>query len=170
MKLSKILLILILAATVVSCDKKDDDNSYDLTNENVAGGYDLVFFTAITVETTDVNGLEVVSTFTDIGDTFDVAFDFDENGTYEATGLFRIVSTTVVNGETTEEDAYIETVEVLDGTFSTNASSSILTLDGDPFEVTLFDQDEMRIIFEEFETLPNGDTEMTTAELRFVRQ
>lgn len=172
MKLSKILLILILAATVVSCNKKDDDgdSSFDLNNENLAGTYELVFYESVTTETTDVNGLEVVSVISNIGDTFQVDYIFESDGDYTADGLFRIVSTTVVNGETTSEDAYIETVEITNGSFSTTTSTSLLILDGKTYEVDLFNETEVRIRFEETQTFQNGDTEIYVEELRFLRK
>jgi len=171
MKLSKILLILFVSVSVLSCKKDDDGESkFVLSNENVAGEHDLVFFKSTIVETTNVNGLDVVSTITSTGDTFDVEFDFNANGTYTASGLYRIVSKTVVNGETTDEDAYIETIDISNGTFSATSSSSVMILDGEAYEVTLFDRDELRIKYEDLITQQNGDTEMTTIEARFVRQ
>jgi len=172
MKLSKILFIFLLTLSVVSCKKDDDGGSelFNLTNENLSGSYELTFFEATTVETTNVNGLDIVSIISNIGDTFDVSYVFAENGQYTAEGVFRIVTATVVNGEITNEDAFIETVSILNGSYSTTTSSQLLVLDGRTYEVTLFNETEVRITLEEIRTFQNGDTEVYTEELRFLRK
>lgn len=171
MKPTKILLILFTALTVLSC-KKDDNGvvEFVLNNENLSGSYDLILYEATRVETTNVNGLDIVSTISSIGDTFEVDYSFTPNSTYTAMGLFRILTTVVVNGELTEEDAFIETVDIPNGTYSTTTSSSILVLDGDTYEVTLFNENQVRITLEEIETFPNGDTVVYTEELHFLRK
>ncbi len=171
MKPTKVLLILFTALAVLSC-KSDDDGvqEFVLNNENLSGSYQLTFFQATTIETTSINGLDVVSTITNIGDTFDVDYFFTNDGDYTANGLFRIVFTVEVNGVITEEDAFIETVNIPNGNYATTTSTSILVLDGETYEVTLFNETELRLIFEETVTFPTGDTEVYTEELRFIRQ
>ena len=171
MKPIRILLILFTTLAVLSC-KKDDEGvvEFVFNNENLSGSYDLVLYEATRVETTDVNGFDVVSVISDIGDTFDVDYTFTPNGRYSASGLFRIVTTTVVSGILISEDAFIETVDIPNGNYSTITSSSILVLDGDNYDVTLFNEIEVRIVFEEIETFPNGDTVVYTVELHFLRK
>lgn len=168
---NKILLILLTTLLVVSCKKDDDGNDeFVLNNENLSGTYELVFYETTTIETTDVNGLDVVSTITNIGDTFEVDYTFTPDGKYSALGLFRIVFTTIVNGEVTAEDAFIETVNIPNGNFSTTSSSSILVMDGIDYEVGVFNENEFRIMYNDIRTFPNGDTEDYTEELRFLRK
>ncbi len=171
MQPNKILLVLFTVLTVLSC-KKDDNGPvvFELNNENLSGNYELVFYVTTRVETTNVNGLDIVSTISSTGDTFQVDYSFTPNSTYTAMGLFRILSTVVVNGEMTDEDAFIETVDIPNGTYSTTTSASILVLDGDNYEVTLFNENEVHITLEQIQTFPNGDTTVYTEELRFMRK
>ncbi|MEM7187689.1 MAG: hypothetical protein AAF466_13635 [Bacteroidota bacterium] len=138
--------------------------------DNLSGTYELVFYSTTRIETTNVNGLDVVSTITNVGDTFEVDYTFTPDGRYTAAGLFRIVLTIMVNGELTSEDAFIETVSITNGRFSTTSSSSILVLDGIDYEVGIFNENELRVRFNEIRTFPNGDTEDYTEELRFLRK
>lgn len=171
MKPNKILLILFTALLVVSCKKDDDGNDeFVLNNENLSGTYELVFYSTTSIETTNINGLDVISTITNVGDTFEVDYTFTPDGKYSASGLFRIVVTIMVNGELTSEDAFIETVEIPNGNFSTTSSSSILVMDGITYEVGVFNENEFRIMYNEIQTFPNGDTEDYTEELRFIRK
>lgn len=170
MKPNQILLILLTTLMVVSCKKDDDGNEFVLNNENLSGTYELVFYETTSIETTNVNGLDVVSVITNIGDTFEVDYTFTPDGKYSAAGLFRIVLTITVNGELTSEDAFIETVNIPNGNFSTTTSSSILVMDGITYEVGVFNENEFRIRYSEIQTFPNGDTEDYTEELRFIRK
>jgi hypothetical protein len=171
MKPNKILLILMTALLVVSCKKDDDGNDeFVLNNENLSGTYELVFYETTSIETTNVNGLDVVSIINNIGDTFEVDYTFTPDGKYSASGLFRIVLTIMVNGELTSEDAFIETVDIANGNFSTTSSSSILVMDGITYEVSVFNENEFRIMYNEIRTFPNGDTEDYTEELHFIRK
>jgi hypothetical protein len=172
MRSTRILLIFLLATSLLSCKKDDDGNvtAFLLSNENLSGIYELIFFQSTLVETTNVNGLDIVSTTTNTGDTFEVDYTFTENGRYSAEGLFRIVFTVVVNGETTQEDAFIETISIQNASYSVTSSSSILVLDEKTYEVILFNESEFRITLEEIRTFSNGDTEMYNEELRFVRK
>ena len=156
---------------MVSCKKDDDSNDeFVLNDENLSGTYELVFYESTMIETTNINGLDVVSTITNVGDTFEVDYTFTPDGKYTASGLFRIVFTTIVNGEVTAEDAFIETANITNGNFSTTSSSSILVMDGKTFKVGLFNENEIRIRRNEVQTFPNGDTEDFTEELRFIRK
>ena len=172
MKTLKTLLFLVLMTTILASCKKDDNGvtEFVLNNENLSGIYELTFFRSTTVETTNINGLDIVSTITNTGDTFEVDYTFTPNGSYSAEGLYRIVFTTVVNGELTEEDAFIVTVNIQNGSYSTTSSSAILVLDGADYEVSFFSESELRITLEEIRTFPNGDTEVYNEELRFIRK
>jgi hypothetical protein len=160
-----------MTLSVLSC-KKDDNGpaEFVLNNENLSGTYELVFYKEIRVETTNVNGFDVVSVISEIGDTFEVDYTFTPNGRYSASGLFRIVTTTVVNGMLTMEDAFIETVAIQDRSYSITSSTSILVLDGDTYEVELFNETQLRVKLNEMQTFPNGDTVDFSVELHLVRK
>lgn len=170
MKLSKIFLVLVLTLTVISCKKKDDDGAVQflLTNQNLAGSHALSFFASTEVETTNVNGLDIVTTTTTTGDTFQLDLIFDANGGFIADGEYRENFVVDVNGTVTFQDSEIFVFDNEAGTYSISQASSILVLNGDSFNVTLFNENELRITRNE-STNSGGDTYVLNEELRFTR-
>ncbi|GHC45377.1 hypothetical protein [Ulvibacter litoralis] len=170
MKLSKIVAVLFVALSIVSC-KSDDDgaNEFVYNKANLEGTYSLNYFVSTEVETTIINGYEVATTTTSTGDTFQVDFIFSENGTYTVDGEFRETYTVVVNGETTEEDSQIIVISNETAGYSVSASTSLLILDGETYQVTVFNENELQLRLEEASS-SNGDTYLYTEELRFTRQ
>lgn len=164
-------MVLVFAISIVSCKKDDDgDNTFLLNNTNVAGSYALTFFASTDVETTTINGLEIVSTTTTTGDTFQLDIIFDEDGSYLVDGEYRESFVVDVNGTVTMEDSEIIVIDNETGNYSTNSANSLFILDGTIYEVTLFNQTELRITSQEIITETNGDTFRYNEEMRFTRQ
>ena len=174
MKFSKILLVLFVAVSVLSC-KNDDDGvaQFVLTNANLAGMHDLTFFELNADGTADVGGIPVPVNLSAVGDTFQVVFDFNENGTYTAQGQYRVVTTISVAG-VSEIDTEILVLDE-NGTFTTNANNQTLTINGNGnlgegvFDVTLFNETELRLTQDISQEI-QGATVDGIVELRFVRQ
>ena len=174
MKLSKIFLVLTLALAIVSC-KNDDDGvvQFSLTNANLAGMHDLTFFEINADGNADVGGIPVPVNLTAVGDTFDVDFNFNSDGTYTAEGTYRLVTTISVAG-VSETDSEIFVLDE-NGTFSTNANNQTLTINGagnlgeGVFNVTLFNETELRMTRDISQEI-QGATVDGIAELRFLRQ
>lgn len=175
MRSTRILLIVLLVISVLSC-KKDDDGSitvFLLNNENLAGTHALTFLSVVIDQTFDINGIPVTSHTTVVGDTFQVLFVFAVNGTYTAEGEFRVTITTTVAGQSETETEIV----VLDenGTYQLNANAQTITIDGGgefgngTFDVILFNETEFRITQELTDDSNNIITD-TDTELRFVRQ
>lgn len=171
MKILKNLFALIIIVSLAGCSSDDDNNTYLLNNSNLKGLYEITYFVSTEVKTTIVDGFEVEKTTNSIGDTFEIDFIFSENGTYSVDGLFRDVFTVVVNGVL---DEYLSGSDIIDidneeGTYSTNQSSMTIVLDGEVYDVTLFNENEIRFTFEEIWE-ENGSNFIYTEEIRLERQ
>ena len=175
MKLSKILLILLLAVTVVGCNKKDDngDGGFTLSLANLAGTYDLTFLNVSIISVQEVAGIPVTSTVTAVGSVFDVEVVFTENGTYTAEGTYLLTTTVIVGGQT-ETDEEIFVIDEI-GTYTLDVNSETIQMSGagelanGTLDVSLFNETELRLTQEE---AIDSDEIMSDimSEYRFVRQ
>ncbi|MBX2828106.1 MAG: hypothetical protein KTR22_08080 [Flavobacteriaceae bacterium] len=174
MNYKKLLFILAITLTVVSCKKDDDgDSTFLLSNENIAGTYDMTYFTVDIVTTTEVQGIPVTANTDIVGDTFQVVLVMNENGSLTIEGEYR-VTTTVEVGGVSETDTEIL---VLDdsGTYSIDANNQTITISGldgfevGTYEVTQFTQSEIRMVEMLTEETQTESSDITT-EMRFVRQ
>ncbi len=169
MKLLKNLFALIVIVSLASCSSDDDNNQFLLTNANLAGTYDVTFLNTTEVQTTDVNGADIITITTTIGETFELEIVFSENGNYLIDGLYVERYKRIVDGDIIEEDTDIIDIDVEEGTYSTNDTSMKLTLDGEVYDVTLFNENEIRITFEDV-WVEDGDDFVYTEEIRLERQ
>ena len=169
MKFLKILFVLFVLISITSCSSDDEVIQYDLNNANLsAGSFDLNYLSNYTTATVDINGLEIISEFSATGETFQFTVTFFENGTYIADGQYVVIETTRVAGQITEEDTYIEDVDNEEGTYVTNDGTMQLVMDGDIFDVTLFNANELRLVQNDTYTEDDVDF-VVTGELRMIR-
>lgn len=174
MKFSKILLLLVIAVSIVSC-KSDDDGAvaFTLSNTNIAGTHALNFFLVNIDQSLEFNGIPVTSNTSVVGDTFQVTAVFGDDGTYTISGQYRIVATVTVGGISETDTEII----VLDesGAYQINTTDQTITMSslnelGDgTFDVELFNETEFRLTQTISETTPDI-TSTATSELRFVRE
>ena len=175
MKSTKFLLIFILALTVLSCNKKDDDGAtaFLLSRANLAGTHALTYLTINIEETTEVNGIPVVSTITAVGSTFQVEIIFREDGTYSIDGQYLLTTTVTVAGQT-EIDTEIFVLNE-GGNYSLDANDQTIFISGSggelgsgTFDITLFNETDFR--FTQVEPITqNGTTGEIMSEYRFER-
>ena len=169
MKFLKILFVLFVVISITSCSSDDEVNQYDLNNANLsAGSFDLNYLNSYSTETIDINGLEVISEFAATGETFQFTITFFENGTYIANGQYVVIQTTTVSGQITEEDIYIEDVDNEEGTYVANDGATQLVMDGNIFDVTLFNANELRLVQNDTYT-EDGVDFVDTGEIRMIR-
>jgi len=169
MKFLKILFVLFVVISITSCSSDDEVNQYDLNNANLsAGSFDLNYLNSYSTETIDINGLEVISEFAATGETFQFTITFFENGTYIANGQYVVIQTTTVSGQITEEDIYIEDVDNEEGTYVANDGAMQLVMDGNIFDVTLFNANELRLVQNDTYT-EDGVDFVATGEIRMIR-
>ena len=169
MKFLKILFVLFVVISITSCSSDDEVIQYDLNNANLsAGSFDLNYLSSYTTATVDINGLEIISEFAATGETFQFTITFFENGTYIANGQYVVNETTTVSGQITEEDTYIEDVDNEEGTYVANDGVMKLAIDGDIFDVTLFNANELRLVQNDTYT-EDGVDFVDTGEIRMIR-
>ena len=169
MKFLKILFVLFVVISITSCSSDDEVIQYDLNNANLsAGSFDLNYLSSYTTATVDINGLEIISEFAATGETFQFTITFFENGTYIANGQYVVIQTTTVSGQITEEDIYIEDVDNEEGTYVANDGAMQLVMDGNIFDVTLFNSNELRLVQNDTYT-EDGVDFVDTGEIRMIR-
>lgn len=169
MKFLKILFVLFVVISITSCSSDDEVIQYDLNNANLsAGSFDLNYLSNYTTATVDINGLEIISEFAVTGETFQFTITFFENGTYIADGQYVVNETITVSGQITEEDTYIEDVDNEEGTYVANDGVMKLAIDGDIFDVTLFNANELRLV-QNVTYTEDGIDFVVTGELRMIR-
>jgi hypothetical protein len=173
MKYIKKLFLFSFIFLIFACNSDDDGNQFLLNNENIAGLYDMVFFNGNIETTVEIQGIPVTAVTTIVGDTFQVDVNFTQNGTYSIEGEYRITTTTTAGGNT-ETDTEIVLVNDA-GTYQTDANEQTITLtsnfdefDG-IFDVTLFNETQVRMVQEESTVVDGADVD-SIIELRLVRQ
>lgn len=169
MKLLKNIFALIIIVSLASCSSDDDNNTYDLTNENIAGTYDVTFLNTKEVQTTDVNGVDIITETTTTGSTFQLEVIFSENGNVLMDGEYVVNYRVEVAGQVTVEGTEIIVIDSEQTNYVANNASMTLVLDGKTYDVTLFNSNEIRLSQEDIYT-ENGDTFVYTEEIRMVRQ
>ena len=170
MKIIKYLFVLIVIVSLASC-KSDDDNEtpYLLINENFSGQYNLNFLVANVETTVIIGGNPVVVPSTSEGSVFQVDTSFNLNGTYSLGGQFLLTTTITGSGATNE---IIDLDE--NGSYQLNDTAKTITITSNEeflngtFDVTLFNENELRIKSEK--TTTDGDvTTESVIEIRFTR-
>jgi len=169
MKLLKNIFILILAVSLASCSSDDDNNQYLLTNENIAGSYNITLLNTKEVQTTDVNGVDIITETTETGSTFQLEVIFSENGNVLMDGEYVINTRVEVAGQLVEEDTEIIVIDSEQTNYTTNNTSMTLVLDGEVYDVTVFNSNEIRLSLEDVYT-EGGDNYVYTEDIKMVRQ
>ncbi|MGY8886358.1 MAG: hypothetical protein ACKVGT_06020 [Flavobacteriales bacterium] len=174
MKFSKILFLLVLTLSVISCKNNDDDTAaFNLSNANVAGTHDLTYFTSNVTTTGSIGGQPITVTTNTTADTYQVELTFTESGAYTIIGEFRTTTTSTLGGQPQVEILTLDE----SGTYQVNEAANTLVFiasgsslsDSDVNSVTLFNETELRIMFEGT-YVEDGDEVIEMTELRFVRQ
>jgi|TARA_B110000285_G_scaffold45938_1_gene51496 hypothetical protein len=198
MKFLKILFVLFVAVSLVSCSSDDDgvdplldtdgdgvvdiddlcpnttgtiidQGCYLFTNINVSSSpYSVTMLNTTEIQTTNVNGLDIVTEKTRVGDIFQLTYTFSENGTFVLDGEYLVNYSVVVAGEIITEDTEIIVIDNGIGSYTTNDSTMILVFDDKIYSVTLFNQNDLRITTEDIYE-ENGDEFVYTSEIRMTR-
>lgn len=173
MKFSKILLLLVITLSIVSC-KKDDDSpvAFVLSNANLAGTHDLTYYTKNQVITGSVAGSTIIITKNTTADTYQSQITFMEDGTFTFSGEYRTTTTSSQGGDPVVEIVVLNE----EGEYFVSNSARTIRIEGggvlgnsDSNTVTLFNETELRVTYGKTYT-ENGDEIVETQEFRFVRQ
>ena len=175
MNLVKKIFVVMMIVSLAAC-KSDDDGAaqFLLTIDNLVGNHDITSYESYEEDTYIINNVPVVSTITTIGDTFQVTLKLNADQTYLLAGQFRITETTVVGNETLIDTEILVLNET--GTFTVNANDLTITLidglggDSQTWDVSLFNETQMNLTFQEAGNLDNDGTFEYNEEIRFIRQ
>jgi PKD repeat protein len=157
MKYFQTLILLIFSLFIISCSE-DDDGSTDpnvLTNENLAGTYNVTAFNAIATESDTSGSSPDIITSDIVGSDFDnVTFTFTEAGIITTAGTFTVTATISEDG-TVYTETYPNPID-LTGTYSISGTSLILSNnDGANVTIQNFSSNGLQLFFEQTEVEPN---------------
>ena len=127
MKIFKLTLIAFITTTILSCSDNSNEPELDLTNESLAGNYNITILSIDIESSAEVAGVPVTISNTTIdGDTFQVDVVFNTNGTYTAGGQYRVTSTV-----TPVAKAPVTNTEIIvfnnSGSYSINTDENTIT-------------------------------------------
>ena len=168
MKVFKHLFTLVIFVSLIACTS-DDTPLYELNSTNLsAGSYDVTYLTRNATQTQNVNGLDIVTEDITEGETFQLTITFRENGTYLIDGQYVVNTQRTVAGEIVSQSTYIEDIDDEIGTYAANNSTMQLLLDETLFDVTLFNNNQLRLSTSDAYTEDDIDY-FETSEIRMVR-
>ena len=168
MKLFRHFFILAISISLIACTS-DDTPLYELNSTNLsAGSYDVTYLTINATQTQNVNGLDIVTEDITEGETFQLTITFRENGTYLIDGQYVVNTQRTVAGEIVSQSTYIEDIDDEIGTYAANNSTMQLLLDESLFDVTLFNNNQLRLSTSDAYT-EDGVDYFETSEIRMVR-
>jgi hypothetical protein len=198
MKLLKSLFVLFVVVSLVSCSSDDsidplldtdgdgvvdiddlcpnipgtiiDQGCYLLTNINLSTGptYSTTLRNTSETQTTNVNGLEIISEITKVGGIFQLGTIFSEDGTFVINGEYLETYVITVSGIVTAEDVEIITFDNVEGIYSVNNNLMTINLDGETYSVTLFNESELIMTSESIYTLDDIDY-VIIKDIRMIR-
>jgi hypothetical protein len=178
MKNIKFILILFLFVSITGCSDNASAPPFSLSATNMAGNYDIGAINAEEEETATSNSGTVVnvSTTTFVGDSFDdINFALNTNGTYTASGKYRIVITETPNGGAPVNDFEIVVFDAT-GSYQINNIDNTITFNpstGDflegLFTVVTFTETSITMTQEETD-IDGGITTTLEASISLVRK
>jgi hypothetical protein len=168
--MKKITLFLVMAISVMTISCSNDDDSSEpagptLTPALLAGTYNLNFYESEEVIQEEVTGGTATTTISEVGDTFGTSnIVFDANGTYTVNFQYRVTRTTQLESNDPVEETEIITNSDT-GNYSVNDTNQTLTIDGETGDVTLFNDSQLRLLFESTDVETDGTSTFTSVEL-----
>jgi hypothetical protein len=126
MKILKFIFFLCVVTSITSCDDDETAPNFPLSSANLVGNYEMNNLEAQGSEdATSSSGATVNLTNTStVGDTFQLDFALNANGTYTASGQYRTVSTITPNGGTPSEESAIIVINAT-GSYQLNSDNTI---------------------------------------------
>lgn len=179
MKNLKFILLVCISSILLNCgDSNSGIPAFTLSNANIAGTYIISSIEGEENDTATTNSGAVVTVFTSTitADSFDdMSFTLNSNGTYEASGEYRIVIKETPNGGATTTDTEIIVFDTT-GTYSINNATNTITfnpsndefIDG-LFEVITFNENTVTMTQEDID-VDGGITTTSKVRMTIVRQ
>lgn len=168
MKALKFLALTLFSATIVSCGDDDSGPSFQLTEENIVGSYELVDFSgeSNSVTTFNENEIPVSSSISTGEDYFAPTLILSADGTFESSGSYTFDTVTTTGNERMEGTELVNLAD--EGTYEFNAedmelvfSSTLNDVIGGSYSIERSSEDGLTLEFETTE-VENSITTTTT--------
>ena len=128
MKTLKFILFAVISSTILSCADNSTEPELILSNESLAGNYNVTVLDSDIETSTIVANIPVtVANASLVGDTFQVDVVINADGTFTAGGQYRIVSTITPVGSPQITETEIITVEPSSGSYILNSLQNTVT-------------------------------------------
>ena len=160
----KYILFAIITSTILSCADNSTEPELILSNESLAGNYDITVLNSdIETSTVVANVPVTVANASLVGDTFQVDVVINADGTFSAGGQYRVVSTITPVGSDAITETEILTFEQTDGTYTLNTLENTITFSSQ--DVSLIEGTFNVIVFNETTFTLNQQVEEIVGDL-----
>ena len=160
----KYILFAVITSTILSCADNSTEPELILSNESLAGNYDITVLNSdIETSTVVANVPVTVANASLVGDTFQVDVVINADGTFSAGGQYRVVSTITPVGSDAITETQILTFEPTDGTYTLNTLENTITFNSQ--DVSLIEGTFNVIVFNETTFTLNQQAEEIVGDL-----
>ena len=160
----KYILFAVITSTILSCADNSTEPELILSNESLAGNYDITVLNSdIETSTVVANVPVTVANASLVGDTFQVDVVINADGTFSVGGQYRVVSTITPVGSDAITETQILTFEPTDGTYTLNTLENTITFNSQ--DVSLIEGTFNVIVFNETTFTLNQQVEEVVGDL-----
>ena len=164
MKTLKFILFAVISLTILSCADNSTEPELILSNESLAGNYNVtVLDSDIETSTIVANVPVTVANARLVGDTFQVDVVINADGTFSAGGQYRVVSTITPVGTPPITETEILTFESTSGSYILNTLDNTITFSSQ--DVSLLEGTFNVIVFNETTFTLNQQVEEIVGDL-----
>jgi len=160
----KYILFAVITSTILSCADNSTEPELILSNESLAGNYDITVLNSdIETSTVVANVPVTVANASLVGDTFQVDVVINADGTFSAGGQYRVVSTITPVGSDAITETEILTFEPTSGSYILNTLDNTITFSSQ--DVSLLEGTFNVIVFNETTFTLNQQVEEIVGDL-----
>ena len=164
MKTLKLILFAVITSTILSCADNSTEPELILSNESLAGNYDVAVLDSDLETSTVVADVPVtVANASLVGDTFQVDVIINADGTFSAGGQYRVVSTITPVGTAPITETEIITLDPSSGSYILNTLQNTITFSSQ--DMSLLEGTFNVIVFNESTFTLNQQVEETLGDL-----
>jgi hypothetical protein len=164
MKTLKLILFAVITSTILSCADNSTEPEIILSNESLAGNYDVAVLDSDLETSTVVADVPVtVANASLVGDTFQVDVIINADGTFSAGGQYRVVTTLTPVGTAPITETEIITLDPSSGSYILNTLQNTITFSSQ--DMSLLEGTFNVIVFNETTFTLNQQVEETLGDL-----
>ena len=164
MKTLKLILFAVITSTILSCADNSTEPELILSNESLAGNYDIAVLDSDLETSTVVADVPVtVANASLVGDTFQVDVIINADGTFSAGGQYRVVTTITPVGTAPITETEIITFDPSSGSYILNTLQNTITFSSQ--DMSLLEGTFNVIVFNETTFTLNQQVEETLGDL-----